>query len=153
MKMRSKGPRELRQRFERRPEAQIDDRSQSGTFYVGARHRGMFGIGLERDQPAVGRQGSCQPDRAIAAERADFEDSARVLNARQNMQELALVWRNRDGRQAGRIARSQRRGEDRILADEQIADVIIDSQPLRFAHKGSLIRHFKAEGNLRADLS
>jgi hypothetical protein len=46
---------------------------------------GGAAIDLERDQPAAGRQRPCEPDRAVAAERADLEDPPRADRAREQV--------------------------------------------------------------------
>ena len=83
--------------------------ADAGAREVGARDLGMPGLGLQRDHAAAGGQRARQPDRAVAGERADLEDRARALHARQQVQQLALIRRHVDGRQAGGFARLERR--------------------------------------------
>jgi hypothetical protein len=49
-------------------------------------------IDLERDELPVRRQRARQPDRAVAAKRADLEDALRADGLRQHVQELAERW-------------------------------------------------------------
>jgi hypothetical protein len=67
------------QGVERATDAHLDDAGQTGTGDVGAGHLREAQLGLERDQPTAGRQRPPQPDRAVAAERADLEDRSRAL--------------------------------------------------------------------------
>src|SRR5437762_1942457 len=82
-----------------------DGLAKPGLRDIGLSHLGMLGIGLERDQSPTGRQGAGEPDRAVAAERADLENAARTLRPRHQMKQLPLAWRNRNRRQSGFAAR------------------------------------------------
>src|ERR1039458_2082030 len=55
------------------------------------RYLGMTGIALQRHQVSVGGQRTREPDRAVAAERADLKNPLRALRERQQMQKLALA--------------------------------------------------------------
>jgi hypothetical protein len=58
----------------------------AGPRDVGAGDVRMLGIGFDGDELAARGQRSPHPDRAVAAQRADLEDGARTLEARQEMQ-------------------------------------------------------------------
>ncbi len=45
---------------------------------------------FERDQLSVGRQGTSQPDAAVAGQRADLEDLFRPAGGGEHLEELAL---------------------------------------------------------------
>ena len=68
---------ELGQRRERCAGSDLDFVAKTGVGDVSARNIGVFGAHFERDEPTVVRQGARQPDRRIAAERADLERFAR----------------------------------------------------------------------------
>src|SRR5262249_61256009 len=89
--------------------------------------------------PAGQRAG--EPDRAVAAERADLEDPARSLDEGEQVEELALRGRNRNRRQAGAGARAQGGIERGIGGHEGIDDVLIDSGPGVRRHPPILWRH------------
>ena len=95
-------------------------------------------VRLERDQPSAGRQCPRHPDRAVAAERADFEDRPRLGELGEQRQQLALRSRDRDRRQARGVARRERAVERRVARSEQIGDVAVDGVPLLPAHERSL---------------
>src|SRR5262249_14857956 len=135
---------ELGQRVERPPEAPLDDARQPGPGDVGPGDVGVLRLGLERDQAAPGRQGPGEPDRAVAPERADFQNVPRPLEAGQEVQQLALVWRHVDRWQAGRGAVAERRVQRGIGGYERAGDVAIDRGPLLLRHESSpppLVEH------------
>ena len=75
--------------------------AKPGAGDVGARDLGACRVGFERDEPAVGGKAAREPDRAVAAERADLQDAARADRLREQHQQLALVGRDIDPRQPG----------------------------------------------------
>jgi hypothetical protein len=50
------------------------------------------------------------------------------------MQQLALVRRDVDGRQAGRVGRLERGVERRVAADQRVVQVVIDRGPQLLNH-------------------
>ena len=68
---------------------------------------GVFGIELEGDQATGGRKSAGQPDGAVSAERADFEDLLCADAARNQVQEFAERGCYGDGRKPGVEARFQ----------------------------------------------
>ena len=92
-----------RQRFQRRPDAQVDQLGQPCPFEVGARHLGVMRVEFQRHDLAARRQRARQPDRRIAAERADLEDRSGAVHPDQQVEQLALRRRHVDGRQAMRV--------------------------------------------------
>ena len=113
MKIRSNGPRPSAASCgsvsSAGPRRSSTDAVQPGARDVGARHFGVLRIDLQRDQPAAGGQRPRQPDGAVAAQRADLQDVPRAANARQQVQQLALVRRHVDRRQPRRRAGLQSR--------------------------------------------
>ncbi len=81
---------EQRQRVERGAHAHFDGVGKTGPRDVGAGQLGVARVGLERDDATVVAYGTRQPDRAVAAERADLEHRARADRASQQVQQLAL---------------------------------------------------------------
>ena len=63
-------------------------RDRAGVADVGAGHVGMLRIELQRDEVAARRQRAREPDRAVAAERADLEDAPRAQHLREKMSSL-----------------------------------------------------------------
>ena len=93
-----------------------------------------FGAELEGDQPAAGGQRPGQPDGAVAAEGADFEDAAGADHPRVDVQELALVRRHVDRRQTGRGVRRPGSIEGRVVRDQPIGEVVVDAHPVLVFH-------------------
>ena len=63
---------------------------------------------------------------------------ARALEPRQQVQQLALVRRHVDRRQAGRGAGRERRLQRRVGRHEQVGDVAVDRGPPLLSHGFSL---------------
>jgi hypothetical protein len=82
-------------------------------FPMLARTRRRASIELERDEVAAGRERARQPDRAVAAERANLEDSPRAQHLGQQVQQLAMIRSTRRCREP-RAARRQRGIERRV---------------------------------------
>src|SRR5262249_1048137 len=122
------------QRLQRGPDAYLGHLAQPGACQVGARHLGVTRVHLQRDQVAVRRQRTRQPDGAVSAERPDLEDAARSLTSRQHVQQLALVRRYVVRRQARCRVRLERRLERRVGPDEQIGEIAVDRGPVRRRH-------------------
>src|ERR1700682_6047709 len=81
-----------------------------------------------------------EPDRAVAAQRADLQDGARPQSEGQQQQQLALVRRNVDRREAGRGTALERPVQDCVAGHEQIGDIAVDRGPLLLLH-GSILHH------------
>jgi hypothetical protein len=96
---------DLRQNLMAAANPKVDKVRQAGSRDVGARNVCMSWLGLDGDEAALFRQRPGKSDRAVAAERANLQNSPRILKAGQEVQELALVWRNLDGRKARGVAR------------------------------------------------
>ena len=60
---------------------------------VRARDLGVERIDFERDEATVGGEGAAEPDRAVAAERPELEDAARVGELREYGEEFASTAR------------------------------------------------------------
>ena len=96
---------------------------------IGARDLRAARVELERDETASGDKPARQPDRAVASERADLEDAPGADHLRQKHQQLALIGRDIDRRQACRFARLERCGQRRIVAYEMVGDIAVDRGP------------------------
>ena len=94
----------------------------------------MCWVELECDETAEGGQSAGQPDGAVSAEGADFENSPRSLNARQQMKELALVGRDVDGGKPGACVRCDSFAERLIGMDESVCEVAFDGGPEILIH-------------------
>ena len=96
---------------------------------------GVVGIELQRDQAPAGRQRPRQPDRAVAAERAELEDRSRHRGcAPAGAAACPAPARPRSA--AGPPRRSQqRRLEHRVVAHERVRDVLVDLVPALLAHR------------------
>jgi hypothetical protein len=127
--------REAGQRVQSGSQPQFDDIGQSGARDIGAGHSGVFRVGFESDQSAIGRQRAPQPDRAVTTKRADLQNGPRALNEGEQVEELALVWRHVDRRQSRRFAIVKRSIERRIRWDKQVRNITIDGSPLIGSHK------------------
>ena len=91
-----------------RPDAQLDDAGQAGAGDVGAGDLGVLGSASSVIRRPPARQRPRQPDRAVAAERADLQDPPGALQPGQQVQQLALVRRDTwiAGSPAASLARS-----------------------------------------------
>ncbi len=79
----------LRQRLKREANPQIHHGIQARARNIFPRATSAcLRVGFERDQAAIGGQRPREPDGAVAAERSDFQNSARALEARQQLQSL-----------------------------------------------------------------
>jgi hypothetical protein len=87
--------------------AQFRRLGKSGAGDIGA---GSFGIGridLERDEMSAGGKATREPNRAVAAKRADLQNLPRADGARQQHEELALIGATLiEGRPAASLASS-----------------------------------------------
>ncbi len=83
-------------------------------------------------RPSGGAAG--EPDGAVSAERADLEDVFGAVHAGEEMEELALIWRNVDGRQVSGNAGGEGGVERGIGGDEEIGQVTINSCPVVLRH-------------------
>src|SRR5690606_22485632 len=66
-------------------------------------------------------------------------DAPRAEHAGQDVQQLALRRRDRDRRQAGRLARRQRLIERGVVQAEGLADVVVDGGPELLGHGRILV--------------
>src|SRR6266511_5667985 len=89
----------------------------------------MTRLHLQRDQPAAGGQRARKPDRAIAAERTDFQNAPGTLQLRKDHEELALRRRHIDRRQSRLFACLERVVQRRILQLQEVSSVVIDLVP------------------------
>ena len=95
-----------------------------------ARHVSVVRLEFERHQPAAGRQRARQPDRRIAAERADLEDPLGAAHADQQIEQLALRRRDVDRRQAaGRCWPVSAASSTGSAQEQAFGDVGVDCSP------------------------
>ncbi len=123
------------QRFLCRPDAEIDPvvRRPHARSSDGQRRRA--GVDLERDNPPSGSEGAGEPDGAVAAERADLQNSPCLDHLRHESEQTSLRGRHVDGRQTRRHTIGKRGVERRIGREEQIAKVAFDGGPSVLAHR------------------
>ena len=72
---------------------------QPGGVEVLLRDLGVFRIELEGDEVSTRREAAGQPERAVAPERPDLQDTAGILHLGQHLQQLSLQRRDRNRRQ------------------------------------------------------
>jgi len=98
---------EFGQRVERAAGSHLNDVRETGPGNIGAGGLGVFEVASSViNRPPAGRRGRARW--CCNAERADFEDRARALNFRQQMQQLSLRRRHVDRRQTSIRARLER---------------------------------------------
>ena len=88
---------ELGERVEGGADALLDERGETGSGDVGGGYFGVMRVYFEGDEFSLRRKGSCEPDGAVAAQRSDFEDALRSLDAGEQVKELSLVRGYVDG--------------------------------------------------------
>ncbi len=70
-----------------------------------------------------------EPDGAVAAKGADLKDAASVVDAGEEMKELALRGGDVDGREAGGGVGGEGLGEGGVGGDELLSEVLVDGCP------------------------
>jgi len=90
----------------------------------------VVGVEFQREEQAVGGERAREPEGAVAAEGAYLQDAAGMREAREQMQELALVGRNVDGGKPGGGVGGERSGEGGVVTAESVGEVGVDSGPL-----------------------
>src|SRR4029077_13991348 len=120
---------ELSQRVERLADADLHTIGETGARQIFASNGRMLLECLERDKAPAGREAAREPDRAVAAERADLEDALGAERAREEPEEFAVRGRNADRRQPGGVARLERRGERVVRLHQRLADITVDVLP------------------------
>src|SRR5262245_55552808 len=83
--------REGRQRFQSRPDANLDHIREPGPVDIFPSDLGMVRISLECNQTSSWFQTSSQPDRAVSAERTDFQNATCASKLHEQLQQLSLV--------------------------------------------------------------
>jgi len=120
---------EARQCVKRAAHTNLDEPFEPGSRDIGARHLGVIGVGLERDETPLGEKRTGEPDRAVAAKRSDLQNLPCADGTRQQHEELALIGRDADRRQTGRFACLECRRKRRVVLDEMGGDEVIDRIP------------------------
>src|SRR5436189_72124 len=80
------------------------------------------------------RECASHPDRAVAAQRSNLEDGASVHQAREDVQEFALTWRDADRREARGLAGLECGFERAVSFDQGAGEVGVNGGPLIVAH-------------------
>ncbi len=124
-----------RQRILRASQANLRRPREIGVRNIGASDFRVFRVGLQRDEAAIAGQGASEPNRAIAAESAYFQDIFRAVALRQYVQEFALYRRNVDGFEPRCLARLERGFERGIGWNVKLREVCIDVSPCLFGHE------------------
>jgi len=114
--------------------ALVNEGGQAGSFDVGCSYAGVGGVELQRDEFAVRWKGASEPDGAVSAECADFEDASGPLNAREQMKEFALVGRDVDCGEIGFGVCLHGVVEGGVWVNEGVGEVVVDGGPEIFVH-------------------
>ena len=91
-------------------------------------------VELEGDEPSALRQRTGEPDRAVAAQRAELEDAPRASHASEQVEKLPLGRAHLNGGESGGLGRAQGVLERGVLGHEQLLEVAIDVRERRAAH-------------------
>jgi hypothetical protein len=102
---------------ERGPDPHVDQSVEPCAGDVGAGHLGVLGVDLAGHELPVCRQGAGEPDRRVAAQRADLEDPPGADRTGEQVQQLALGRRDVDRGQPGERVGLERGVEHRILGE------------------------------------
>jgi hypothetical protein len=94
----------------------------------------VLGIRFQRNQTAVRRKRSSEPDGGVCRERADLQHVPRTLEAGKEVEELPLVGSNTYLRKIRRNRRFKHGIENRIWRKDMLRDVPIDRGPQILAH-------------------
>ena len=122
------------ERFDRRAYSYIYERRHAGALNILPSYGGVFGIEFERDEAAVWRKSAGQPDGAVSAEGADFEDAGGSLNAGDQVEELALVRRDVDCGEARAGVRLYGFVDSLVWVNESADEVLLDCCPEILIH-------------------
>ena len=120
------------QRVECGSDAEVYEGSQAGAFDVACGYAGVSGVEFERDEFAVCRESASQPEGAVSAECADFQDASGSLDAREQMEEFALRGRDVDCREVGFGVCLNCVVERLIWVNEGVGEVVVDGGPKVF---------------------
>jgi hypothetical protein len=103
--------------------------AQAGAGDVGpSDFRVPFG-GLERDEAPLGGKSTGDPDRRVAAERADLHSLSRAGHSRQEVQHFAVRRGDVDRRQPRGLVRGEGRVQEVVLPDHDVSQVVVDGLP------------------------
>jgi len=112
----------------------IYERREAGAFDVLRRYGGVSGIELECDEVAGWRKSAGQPDSAVSAEGADFEDACGALDTRDQVEEFALVGSDVDRGEASAGVRLYGFVDSLVGVDESADEVFLDGCPEILIH-------------------
>src|SRR5579884_2853769 len=87
-----------------------------------AYHFGVGGVHFQRNQTPALRQRARQPDTAIAGQRTDLKDLARITGSGEQLQEAPLDRRNLNRRQPRFLSGSERVPQSLVLRGKSLAD-------------------------------
>jgi len=122
------------ERFDRRAYSYIYERRHAGALNILPSYGGVFGIEFERDEAAVWRKSAGQPDGAVSAEGADFEDAGGSLNAGEQVKKLALIGSDIDRGEAGAGICLYGFVDSLVGVDESADEVLLDGGPEILIH-------------------
>jgi len=111
------------------PDPDLDEVTEPRRRDVGAGDLRVQRIKLEGHDAAVGGQPPRQPDRAVAAERADLQHSPRVGHAYQQLEHPTLRRRDLDRRQASFNARRHGASKRAVLRYQLALDPVVYCVP------------------------
>src|ERR1700722_13140563 len=131
---------QLSEALERSADSYFYEAGEAGPFGVRAGDLRVSRLELEGDQMAVIGERHGEPDRAVAAERADLENPSCPADPRDQVQQLGLRRRERDRGQAGGVTGLQRGLQRAVVSDQQVADEIVDFIPAPLAHAAAAFR-------------
>ena len=137
-----------RKGVEGRALAEGDEISEAGAFKVHLGDLGIVGIELEREEDSVGREGTGEPDRAVAAEGANLEDGAGALQAREEEEEPALRRCNRDIGKSGLGSSGAHCFQHGVRGQELLVEIAIDRLPIFLTHAGGSVGERAPQFNL-----
>ena len=101
---------------------------------VRPRNLSVFRVHFQRYQATASGQRTREPDCAVSAKRADFENRTCALNSGQEMQEFSLWRGDLNGGQTRLGASAEGRFQGRVRRNQQIGDVVVNGCPLFLAH-------------------
>ena len=83
--------RKRRQYIKGRPHSQIDEVGQASAGTITTCHLSVLDVHLDGHETAISWQGACEPNRAVTAQSAQFQNVAGPNCLRYDKQELALA--------------------------------------------------------------
>jgi hypothetical protein len=113
----------------RRTHDDLDAAREARMRQVRTGHFRVARLELERHEPSVRGQGAREADRAVAAERADFQHAPRAQHASEKREHRTLRGRHADRGKARGVARPQGVSEDFVGEVQALLEITIDFVP------------------------